>query len=106
MDEMKKAFAEGVIFIFIGVMLIPLFNTPMIVQSSTVQTNQLENFKQVSKTIWTDRLSEIYLHAIFLATTIIASVLALRKPPKVAPEQLELLGIKEKIVHIDEETQV
>ena len=65
---------------FGAVMVIPLLGKNLLVKESSIQGTNIPY--EISITLWQYRLPDIYLHALFLATTIIASLVALRKPPR------------------------
>lgn len=85
-EEIKRALAQIVIGLFFGIALIPIIfgkldvHTTEGVDLGSVHTN-------IGETIWISRLPEIYFHVIFLAATIIASVLVIRRPPELLPEE-------------------
>ncbi len=62
-------------------------------------TSIIENIPaEVSETLWFFRSPEIYFHAFFLATSIIASLVALRKPPEYVQEEDKFKPIPEHVL--------
>ncbi len=53
---------------------------------------------EVSETLWVFRSPEIYFHAFFLAASIIASLIALRKPPEYVREEEKFKPIPEHVL--------
>ena len=85
MSNSKNIISLLVSLLLFAVFSIPLFNKGIKVLEKPVPANY-DIVKLVSNTLWLYRIPEIYFHAFFLSATIIASLLALRKPPKFVPE--------------------
>ncbi len=93
MSKTKTILSTIIILFFFLVFALPIIVNGINVMQKVVPPSH-DIVKLVSETLWIYRLPEIYFHAFFLAATIIASLVALRKPPKFIPEATpEEIGI-------------
>ncbi len=85
MKEFKKALGQLLIGIFFTVLIFPILKNPITVMTSS-SNSTIENAQKVGNTLWYHRLPEIYFHAVFLGSSIIACMLIIRKPPRMLSE--------------------
>ncbi len=90
--EIKHTVAQILVGFFLFVLLVPLLQGNMyFIGAETPE----EVTNGIASILWHARLPEIYLQTLFLGTSIIASLLVIRKPPKFAKEEMEKFGIEE-----------
>ncbi len=88
--------------LFFGiVMILPLTIKDMAYLTSTSVIEDIP--REVSETLWIFRSPEIYFHAFFLAASIIASLVALRKPPEYVQDEEKFKPIPKHVLkHLQE----
>lgn len=81
MRELKVAIGQLLVGVFFTILVFPILKNSIITLTTPVVNGDEATIK-VSETLWYHRLPEIYFHAVFLVSSIIACMLIIRKPPR------------------------
>ena len=84
-NSIKKALGQLVIGFLFTILTFPILLGTVQVVSSDIT----EEVADVASTFWYDRLPDVYFHAMFLGCSVIASMLVIRKPPRLLKQIID-----------------
>ena len=81
-NSIKKAIGQLVIGFLFTILTFPILLGTVNVVSSDISVDEAD----VASVFWYERLPDVYFHVLFLGCSVIASMLVIRKPPRLLKE--------------------